>query len=161
MKKLTTGLAIAVFIGVLVYATSAAVATPRNEGVPLPDWSEYQWEIEHKVKPGEYLYMLAGYYYKDGKKWNWIYELNRNKIMNPNKIRQGQVLIIKVPRGWEPPMPYNSWYERMRDQYSAGTGTQYYGVAPASAPVRASSREREKLDVGITTRRVKKKVGVK
>jgi|GEM_PF-3173711 len=132
MKKLVTGVVIIAVSGVILYVASALAATPPpNTGVPLPDWSQYQWEIDHKVRPGEFLFMLAGYYYQDGRKWNWIYELNRNKIRNPNLIRTGQVLTIRVPKGWEPPIPYETWYERTKEQYS-GMGVKYGVGAPGT-----------------------------
>lgn len=104
---------------------------PSNVGVPLPALTDLPWEIEHKVRPGEFLYMLAGYYYQDGRKWNWIYETNRERIAEPNHIYTGQVLIIRVPRGWEPIMPYNIWYVRMKEEFSGYKGPG--GPAPAPA----------------------------
>lgn len=99
--------------------TAFGVKPPPNTSTPLPTtWSDYPWEIEHIVKPGEFLYMLAGFYYRDGRKWNWIYEVNREIIgENPNKIKPGQKLIIRVPRNWEPPMPYALWLQSMGEQY--------------------------------------------
>lgn len=92
---------------------------PENYGTPLPaSWDQYPWEVEHKVIQGEFLYMLAGFYYRDGRKWNWIWEYNRAKIgENPNRIKPGTILTIRVPRDWSPPMPYSKWYETMREEY--------------------------------------------
>ena len=111
------------FLGGSRIAMAKGEMPPVNVGTPLPaNWNDYPWEIQHTVKDGEFLYMLAGFYYRDGRKWNWIYETNRDLITNPNKIRPGTVLKIKVPKNWEPMMPYNTWYVRMREQYTAGGG---------------------------------------
>ena len=110
---------------------ASAETAPPNYGTPLPSsWNDYPWEIQHTVRDGEFLYMLAGFYYRDGRKWNWIYETNRDLITNPNRIRPGTVLSIRVPRNWTPMMPYNVWYVRMREQYTAGSG----GVTVVHAP---------------------------
>lgn len=113
----------AVMLLTLTAGNAFGVKPPPNKGTPLPaSWNDYPWEIEHIVGPGEFLYMLAGFYYRDGRKWNWIYELNREIIgENPNKIKPGQKLIIRVPRNWEPPMPYSLWLQSMGEQY-LGTG---------------------------------------
>jgi hypothetical protein len=137
MKRIIWGLIILGLVGLLfgsgpVQARSSSrhYTTPST---PLPDWSQYEWEVEHKVKAGEFLFMLAGYYYQDGRKWNWIYETNRDKIRNPNRIKPGQVLIIKVPKNWEPVMPYNVWFERTKEE-SAGYAATAKPYSTAETP---------------------------
>lgn len=94
----------------------SANSPPKFQPVPMPPLSELPWEYEHRVRPGEYLFMLAGYYYQDYRKWNWIYETNLDKIRVASRIYTGQVLTIRLPRGWEPPMPYGKWYDRNKEQ---------------------------------------------
>ena len=48
----------------------------------------------YTVKKGDSLYKIAVQYYKDGNKYTKIYEANKDKISNPNKIRIGQVFVI-------------------------------------------------------------------
>lgn len=123
MKKLITVSVAAVIMALFVMSVSVAASKDSKKagtGKPLPDWSEYPWEYKHRVREGEFLFMLAGYYYGDCHKWNWIYETNKGAIKNPNRIRVGQTLIIRLPRGWEPPMSYETWYQRTR--YVAGAG---------------------------------------
>jgi hypothetical protein len=107
---------------------AARALPPVNVGVPLPaDWSDYQWEYQHVVKQGEYLYMLAGYFYEDGHKWNWIFEANRNVIENPNLIYPGQLITVRVKRGWEPPkhLSLGEWNDVVGEHYqSTGPGAK-------------------------------------
>jgi nucleoid-associated protein YgaU len=48
----------------------------------------------HVVQPKETLQDLARRYYSDGTKWRRIYEANRQRIADPDKIRAGMKLII-------------------------------------------------------------------
>jgi nucleoid-associated protein YgaU len=48
----------------------------------------------HIVQPGETLFGLAQRYYNDGRRWRRIYEANRERIPDPNKIRVGTKLIV-------------------------------------------------------------------
>jgi hypothetical protein len=140
MKNLIRVVVLALgIVSLSFFITSVRVAAsdiaPQNTGVPMPALSELPWEMQHKVIAGEFLYMLAGYYYQDGRKWNWIYETNRDRIADPNRIYPGQVLIIRLPRGWTPPMSYKTWYDRMREQYSGqGAKTPATGIPPAIGP---------------------------
>jgi len=167
MRKLIAAFAMTAVMAVFLFAAVAFAGPPSQKPrVDLPDWSKYAWEIEHKVKPGEFLFMIAGYYYKDGRKWNWVYDLNRNKIVNPNLIKPGQKLIIKVPRGWSPPMPYAKWYERNREHYVPLTAGERYGVGPPGTEgpegyVTEEPASKERVNVHTPVKRVKKKVGAK
>jgi len=114
MRKSVTVSAAAVVMAFFIVSVAAAAPKTALKGKPLPNWSEYPWEYKHKVKEGEYLFMLAGYYYGDCHKWNWIYETNKGVIKNPNRIRVGQTLLIRLPRDWEPSMPYEEWYKRTK-----------------------------------------------
>lgn len=117
----------------------------QNRGTPLPaSWDDYPWEIQHVVKQGEFLFMLAGFYYMDGNKWNWIYEINSDKIKKSHIIKPGQVLTIRVPRDWEPPMAYRTWYERTREQFASGAT----GAVGGAAVERRSKKGGKRLKAG-------------
>ena len=123
-----------VFLAALVVFMVIFFSEKRAPAQEVAEGEDLLMKIQHLVKPGESLSMLAGYYYRSGRKWKRIYENNMDKIQNPNLIHPGQVLIIRIPRNWEPPMSYYKWYKAMR-----GTGT---GKAPlpqkASIPAKAS-----------------------
>jgi len=121
----------------------AGSAASHNAGVPLPALTDLPWEVEHHVKEGEFLYMLAGYYYQDGRKWNWIYEFNKDRLADPNHIYPGQVLIIRVPKGWAPPLPYALWYDRMREQFQNYQGPGGPPPTGAAPPGKASPKSKE------------------
>ncbi len=63
-------------------------AAKREEGTP-PSYSA------HTVKAGDCLWNLAKQYLGDGRRYNEIYELNRDIVQNPNLIYVGQEL--KLP----------------------------------------------------------------
>lgn len=48
----------------------------------------------HVVQRKETLYALARQYYNDAKQWRRIYEANRERISDPNRISVGMKLII-------------------------------------------------------------------
>ena len=49
---------------------------------------------KHTVKSGESLSKIAGHYYEDVKKYDQIFEANRNILSDPDKIQPGQELVI-------------------------------------------------------------------
>ena len=51
----------------------------------------------YKVKKGDTLYKIAKKHYGDGSKWKNIYNANKKKISNPNKLKVG--ITIKLPKG--------------------------------------------------------------
>lgn len=48
----------------------------------------------HTVKKGESLWLISKRYYGAGSKWRTIYNANKDKIKNPNRIYPGWVLVI-------------------------------------------------------------------
>jgi 5'-nucleotidase len=48
----------------------------------------------HTVVKKDTLYCLARQYYGDASRWKDIYEANRSKISDPNRIRVGDKLVI-------------------------------------------------------------------
>lgn len=51
-------------------------------------------EKTHTVKSGETLWKIAQSYYGNGAQYTVIFNANRNKISDPNRINVGQVLVI-------------------------------------------------------------------
>jgi|GEM_PF-2084087 len=92
-----------------------------------PDVKEGQpCTILHQVGPGENLHILSAYYYGDPRGWRRIYNLNRNKIRNPNVIYKGQILFIEVPPCWTPRYNFDEFMmlEQQRKEALAGPGRE-------------------------------------
>jgi peptidoglycan-associated lipoprotein len=51
---------------------------------------------EYTVKKGDSLWIIAQKELGSGHRWNNIYELNKDKIKNPKKLRVGQTIVIPV-----------------------------------------------------------------
>lgn len=84
------------------YATpSSSTSAPPAMGYGDPPASStYDYPAQptgqrkHIVAKGDTLYALARSYYGDQKRWRDIYEANRDKLPDPNRIKVGQELII-------------------------------------------------------------------
>ena len=61
---------------------AAAAAAPASSGKT------------YTVQPGDSLSKIAKQYYGDANAYNKIFEANRDKLSDPNKIQVGQVLVI-------------------------------------------------------------------
>jgi nucleoid-associated protein YgaU len=68
--------------------------------------------VEHTVRAGDNLHLIAGYYYKDPRQWKKIYRLNRKQIRNASVLVPGKVLRVAVEpgRSWE--IPYEEFLAR-------------------------------------------------
>lgn len=67
---------------------TATVEPPKRETSQAPKQSTYT------VKSGDCLWNIAKKYLGDGSRYNEIYNLNKDKIKNPNLIYAGQVLTL-------------------------------------------------------------------
>lgn len=67
---------------------TATVEQPKRETSQAPKQSTYT------VKSGDCLWNIAKKYLGDGSRYNEIYNLNKDKIKNPNLIYAGQVLTL-------------------------------------------------------------------
>ncbi len=50
--------------------------------------------VEYKVEKGDTLQKISKKYYDTYRKWNKVYEANKEKIKNPNSLKVGTVLTI-------------------------------------------------------------------
>lgn len=64
-----------------------APATPQPSSPPVASET-------YRVKKGDSLSLISKHYYGDAKKWNIIFEANKNQIKDPDKIFPDMVLII-------------------------------------------------------------------
>ena len=74
----------------VIYDSSASEQPAYTEVAPPSSGSD----ATHVVAKGDTLFSLARRYYQDQSRWKEIYEANGGKILNPDMIRIGQVLVI-------------------------------------------------------------------
>ncbi len=89
------------------YATDPMVApretTPASETTPVTTAEPLEETLiptdepavrTHVVTKDDTLYKLARHYYNDQRKWRDIWEANRNRLPNPDRLEVGLKLII-------------------------------------------------------------------
>ncbi len=82
---------------------------PEIEGVKQIDEGKFLIEEERKIeseikvstkeytiKKGDSLWKIAQEQLGSGHRWKYLYELNKNRIKNPNKLKAGQKIIIPI-----------------------------------------------------------------
>jgi LysM repeat protein len=75
----------------LTVAASAAPAQPQAAAAAVGSSSTTR---TYKVQPGDTLSKIAKEYYGNANDYNRIFEANRDRLEDPNKIRVGQELVI-------------------------------------------------------------------
>ncbi len=73
-----------------------ATPAPAETRTETPSAPRDTATTEYKVKDGETLTELAQRFYGSQRHWNKLYELNRDRIDDPDRVRAGTV--IRVPR---------------------------------------------------------------
>jgi nucleoid-associated protein YgaU len=51
--------------------------------------------VEHTIRPGDNLHLIAGYYFGDPRQWKIVWKSNRQTIAGPNRLVPGKVLRIE------------------------------------------------------------------
>lgn len=51
---------------------------------------------EYTIQPNDSLWKIAAQQMGNGNRWQYLYELNKDRIKNPNKLKKGTVIIIPV-----------------------------------------------------------------
>ena len=75
------------------------IAPPLNPAQPNPvDGECYSQEGEKDVKPGDSLSKIAKLVYGDSSDYMRIFEANKDRLNDPNKIKIGQELVIPASR---------------------------------------------------------------
>jgi nucleoid-associated protein YgaU len=70
--------------------------------------------VEHTIRSGDNLHLIAGYYYRDPRQWKKIWRLNRAKLRAPGRLTPGKALLVESApgQGWE--IPYDEFRSRVR-----------------------------------------------
>lgn len=51
---------------------------------------------EYTIQPNDSLWKIAANEMGNGRRWQYLYELNKDRIANPNKLKKGTVIVIPV-----------------------------------------------------------------
>jgi len=51
--------------------------------------------VEHTIRSGDNLHLIAGYYYGDPRQWQRIWKTNRKTIAKPSLLGPGKILRIE------------------------------------------------------------------
>lgn len=70
--------------------------------------------VEHTVRKGDNLHLIAGYYFKDPRQWQKIYRLNKKTIRHASLLRPGAVIRVEVEPGRSWDIPYEEFLARTR-----------------------------------------------
>ena len=97
------GTRLRLFLAVL--AVACAVAAPSGAARAAET-------VEHLVRPGDNLHLIAGYYYKDPRQWKRVWRENRGKLRRANLLHPGAALRVPLSpgSGWE--IPYEEFLSR-------------------------------------------------
>lgn len=52
--------------------------------------------VEHTIRSGDNLHLIAGYYYGDPRQWKRIWKSNRTAIVSANRLVPGRVLRVEA-----------------------------------------------------------------
>jgi hypothetical protein len=69
--------------------------------------------VEHTIRSGDNLHLIAGYYYRDPRQWRRIWKLNRKGLRGASLLVPGKVLRIEAAagQGWD--VPYEEFRARV------------------------------------------------
>ena len=70
--------------------------------------------VEHTIRRGDNLHLIAGYYYRDPRQWTRIWKANRKTLAGPSRILPGQILRIEGSDGLSWEIPYEDFRSRVR-----------------------------------------------
>lgn len=70
--------------------------------------------VEHTIRSGDNLHLIAGYYYGDPRLWRKIWKTNRKNLAGPNRLVPGKVLLVDGPSGEGWRGSYEDFLSRVR-----------------------------------------------
>jgi nucleoid-associated protein YgaU len=103
----------AIVKGVFGLVLLAAAAGMDASPALAAEVSESGELIEHRVRKGDSLSLLAGYYYRNPRLWKRIYRANSGEVADPNVLFPGDVLKIKAEPAQQLQMTYSDFLQRV------------------------------------------------
>jgi nucleoid-associated protein YgaU len=70
--------------------------------------------VEHSIRAGDNLHLIAGYYYRDPRQWRKVWKLNGAAVPRPNQLVPGRVLRVERIAGVTWDIPYEEFRTRVR-----------------------------------------------
>jgi len=70
--------------------------------------------VEHRVRTGDNLHLIAGYYYKNPRLWGRIWRANRERLRSANLLPVGAVLRVELEDGPAWDVPYEEFVALVR-----------------------------------------------
>lgn len=70
--------------------------------------------VEHTIRSGDNLHLIAGYYHGDPRQWRRVWKANRASISRPGRLLPGRVLKIEASPGGGWPGSYEDFLFRVR-----------------------------------------------
>jgi peptidoglycan-associated lipoprotein len=67
----------------------------EEEGTPIESAPKVSTR-EYTIQPNDSLWKIAQAEMGNGNRWQYLYEINKDRIKNPNKLKKGMVIIIPV-----------------------------------------------------------------
>jgi hypothetical protein len=70
--------------------------------------------VEHTIRAGDNLHLIAGYYYGDPRQWKKVWSTNRKALARPSLLVPGKILLVEGSsgEGWQG--PYEDFRSRVR-----------------------------------------------
>jgi nucleoid-associated protein YgaU len=95
---------------VFVLAAAAGIDATPAPAAEMPAEGEV---IEHRVRKGDSLSLLAGYYYRNPRLWRKIYRANSGEVSDPNLLLPGDVLKVRTEPAQQLRMTYSDFLQRV------------------------------------------------
>jgi len=96
--SLSKGLAAVVLAGSLLVPSGAALAAET---------------VEHAIRAGDNLHLIAGYYYRDPRQWRKVWKLNGTSVTRPSHLVPGRTLRVERIAGVTWDIPYEEFRARV------------------------------------------------
>ena len=97
--------------GVLVMFLLSAAAGIDAAPAPASEMPAEGDVIEHRIRKGDSLSLLAGYYYRNPRLWRKIYRANSSDITDPNVLLPGDVLKVRTEPAKQLQMTYTDFLQ--------------------------------------------------
>ena len=93
--------------GLAAAALAGAVLVPAGPALAAET-------VEHAIRAGDNLHLIAGYYYRDPRQWRKVWKLNGKSVTRPSHLVPGRTLRVERIAGVTWDIPYEEFRARVR-----------------------------------------------